>query len=329
MEGGDLMQSLKKYILGVIYLGLILTVPVHTRAQEISVDKREISPIEISDFKINKHSFQSGSTVKYSLTLMDIGIDEFLDYGGGEFDIIRIDSIYGEPPYYGDGDTVHLFWKSSKKQYVVQSFDWKKSDRDKRRLKISGKIPVQKGMQPGKWRLAVIGIQYDDEIFFVKNSSEPIGDSPWLPTLDLSMADFKVSKTKADNKAPTIDLKSLKLSKYYVGKKDKSTFSVKIKDSSKVIAVRAMWDVYDKTNKGSSGDYYNYYKMTYNKKTKRWQCSIKLDTKYERKAQLKGIRVWDIYGNEKDYFIGNEYGAIPKKKKQYYNAYKKMVIRKK
>lgn len=323
------MQSLNKYILRVICLGLILVVPIlHTRAQEISEDKRETSPIEISDFKINKHSFQSGSTVKYSMTLKDVGIDEFLDYGGGDFDIIRLDSRYGEPPYYSNGDAVHLFWKSSKKQYVVQSFDWKKSDRDKKQLKISSKIPVQKGMQPGKWRLAAIGIQYDYEIFFVKNSSEPVGDDSWLPTLDLSMADFTVSKTKANNKAPTIDLKSMKLSKRYVGKSGKSTFSVKIKDASKVVAVRAMWDIYDKTNKGSSGDYYNFYKMTYNKKKKRWQCLIKLDTKYEKKAQLKGIRVRDIYGNEKNYFIGNEYGAIPKSKKKYYNAFKKMVIRK-
>ncbi len=326
------MQNLKKYISGLICLALILMVPVlHIKAQEASVDKREVSPIEISDFKINKHSFKPGNTLKYSFTLKDIGIDEFLDYGGGDFSIIRIQTgIYGDPFYYSDGDAVHLFWKSSKKQYVIQSFNWKESDRKKKQLKISGKIPVQKGMQSGKWRLAVIGVQYDDEIFFVKNSTEPVDvDEPWLPTLDLSMADFKVSKTKADKKAPTIDLKSLKLSKRYVGKKDKSTFSVKIKDKSKIEAVMATWSIYDKANKSSYEDYYNYYKMTYNKKKKCWQCSVKLDTKYERKAQLKGICVRDIYGNEKDYFIGNEYGAIPKKKKQYYNAYKKMVIRKK
>ncbi|MDE6433133.1 MAG: hypothetical protein K2L07_02750 [Lachnospiraceae bacterium] len=325
------MGILRKCIFGVFCLGVLLAVPaLCADAQEISIDKKKVSPIAISNFKINKRSFKPGNTLKYSLTLTDTGIDEFLDCGGREYSEPVLTGNYGMPSYYGDGDTVHLFWKSSKKQYVVQSFNWKKSERDKKRLRISGKIPVQKGMQPGKWRLAIILIEYGEETFYVKNSDDPVnGNDPYLPTLDLSMADFKVSKTKADNKAPTIDLKSFKLSKYYVGKKDKSTFSVKIKDKSKVVAVRAMWDIYDKTNKGSGGDYYNFYKMTYNKKTKRWQCSIKLDTKYERKAQLKGIRVRDIYGNEKNYFIGNEYGAIPKKKKQYYTAYKKMVIRKK
>ncbi len=329
------MQILKKYILRVLCLGMIMAMQtLHINAQEISVDKREISPIAVSDFKMNKHSFQPGSTLKYSMILTDVGIDEFLDCGGGA----KLYGDYGEPPYYSDGDAVHLIWKSSKKQYVVQSFDWKKSDRDKKQLKISGKIPVQKGMQPGKWRLAAIFVQYDEEKFYVKNNTEAVDrDDSWLPTLDLSMGDFKVSKTKADNKAPTIDLKSMKLSKYYVGKNQKSIFSVKIKDKSKVVAVRAMWDIYDKTNKGSCGDYYNLYKMTYNKRTKRWQCSIKLDTKYERKAQLKGIRVRDIYGNEKDYFvgsedeyiIGNQYKVMKKNDKKYYNAYRKMVIRKK
>ena len=321
----------KRSIRFIMCFVMMLIAPVICANAETVNNEKQETPIEVSELHLNKKSFKSGSSVEYSFIIKDTGIDEFLDAEGGCFDENEFVDQYGEPPRYYGKDTVYLYWKSTKKQYIVQAYNWKKSDKAKGQLKISGKIPVKKGMKTGTWKLAAIYFEYEGEEFYVKDSRETKYESS--ATLDLSAMDFKVSGTgKADNKAPVLDLQSLKLSRTSVGKNQKSTFSLKVKDSSKIEEVVCIWDVYDKTNKGSVGDYYNISRMKYNKKTKRYQSSLKLDTSCESKAQLVGIEVRDTYGNAKSYYAykyNTKTGAYTKKVSKYYNAYKKMTISKK
>ena len=320
-------QMMRQCIRFAICIMMIMATPILCANAETTSDVPQASPIAISNMKINKKSFKAGTTMKYSFTITDIGINDYqpndwlyteYEYGGE----------YGTPPRYYGSDTVYLFWKSSKKQYIVHAYNWSEADKEKGQLNISGKISIQKGMKTGTWKLAAIYFEYDEREFIVRDSRQSICED--APMVDLSALDFKVTKTgKADYKAPTIDLKSLKLSKTKVGKNQKSTFSVKLKDSSKIEEVVCIWDVYDKTNQNKVGDYYNIYRMKYNKKTKRYQCSVKLDTTCERKAQLVGIEVRDIYGNEKQYYAYKynvKTGKYTTKVSKYYNAYKNMTI---
>lgn len=327
------MRVLTRYIGRFICLMMLFVVPTLYVNAEAMTDIVPKSPIEVTNFTINKKSLKKGEKAKYSLTIKDIGINDYIaemsDKSG--WDIYSLTAIYGEPPYYYGSDTVYLYWKSSKKQYVVQAFEWNEEDKENGELKISGKIPIEKGMKKGIWRLVAIAFEYNDEVFYVKDSRETIDENCLVPMLDFSAIDFKVSGTgKADSKAPALHLNSMKLSKSYVKNNQKSTFSIKIKDNSKIEEVVCVWDVYDKSNKGKIGDYFEICRMKYNKKTKTYQGSIKLDTNYESKAQLVGIEVRDVYGNEKAYYsYKHDYSSKNHLKKisKYYNAYKNMTVR--
>ncbi len=324
-------QIIKRRMLFVVCFIMIMVIPVLCVNAESISDKPKDSPIAISDVKINKQSLKLNDTMKYSLTITDIGINDFLadDSAYSEYEF---DNRYGTPPYYYGSDTVYLFWKSPQKQYIVHAFNWREADKEKGKISVSGNIPIKKGMKAGTWKLVAIYFEYDEKEFFVRDSRQPVYEDNTIPMADMSALDFEVTKTgPADYKAPTIDLKSLKLSKTKVSKKQKSTFSVKLKDSSKIEEVVCIWDVYDKTNQNKVGDYYSIYRMKYNKKTKRYQCSVKLDTTCESKAQLVGIEVRDVYGNEKQYYAykyNKKTGAYTTKISKYYNAYKNTTLKK-
>ncbi len=278
------------------------------------------SPITIINFEMNQNEAKPNDTIQYSFTIEDVEIKDFLNKYG---------EMYYEcyPEYYGVS-SVTLCWKSSKKQIIYHTYTWKQADGwNTKNIKIKGKIPVKKGMQTGEWHLASVFFDagVDGAGFFVVDNKHSTNEKHAYspdPLMDLSMADFTVSGTgKADHKAPTIDLKSLKLSKRYVKKNQKTTFSVKVKDQSKIAKVECTWGLYADGNNGKEYDWTNTYKMKYNKKTKKYQCTMKLAYK---KVQLTDIKVTDIYGNEKLYSADSSLSYTPKKKdRKYYNAYKK------
>lgn len=303
-----------KNLLGVLYLviGMLLIFPTQiTKAETLPI------PVAISDFKMNKHTVEPGDKMRYSFTLTETNLNEYVEKYGYIMDLSGLQYIY----------SVRIKWKSSKKQYVIHEYKWESNEN--KQIKVSGTIPIMKGMQSGIWVIDKIDLEVsgDGEIPIVneKNYKQKYGHV----SMNFSMADFTVIKTgKADNKAPTIDLKSLKLSKKYVKRNQKSTFQVKVKDATKIKKVECTWWLYEKSNRAwADSDWSKTYKMTYNKKKKVYQCSLKMDTKYYKKMILHCVTVQDIYGNEKYYSVNYRY--IPKNKKKYYNAYKKMVIRKK
>lgn len=316
------MSAIKKCVICLICMVLLSIFPMIYANAQTMTDVASTLPVEVTNMKVNKKHFTKGKTVKYSMTIKDLGVEDYINDNGG------FEKIYhNEPLSYLEADGVYLYWKSSGDQYVVQSYKWTKKSKEKGKLKISGKIPVKEGMKQGTWYLAVIYFQYGDEIVLLKDNRERTDEEDYEPMTDFSAMDFKVKGTgKTDKKAPTLDLNSMKLSKSYVKKNQKSTFAIKVKDSSKVDEVICIWDVYDKTNKSDDGDYFNIYKMKYNKKTKKYQCSVKLDTKYEKKAQLVGVEVRDVYGNEKKYYSFKSLDD-GKRNAKYYNAYKKMIVR--
>ena len=305
--------------------GIMLLHSTVSKAEETTEMVWEVpqTPIAISDFKMNKNEAKPNDTIEYSFTIEDVEIKEFLNkYGEQYYDCY--------PEYYGVSE-VTLCWKSPKKQTIYHTYTWKAVDGwNTKKLKIEGTIPVKKGMQTGEWHLANIFFDagIDGEGFYVFDNRYSINDkNPRRPhpLMDLSMADFKVSGTgKADNKAPTIDLKSLKLSKRYVKKNQKTTFSLKVKDQSKIAKVECYWGLYADDNKGKDYDWNDTYKMKYNKKTKKYQYTTELVYK---KMQLVAIKVTDIYGNEKLYDGDVFLDYTPKKKdRKYYNAFKKIIV---
>lgn len=301
---------------------VIVLLVVQTRFVNAQTQQNVTFPIEIKDIEMDKKSFFKGDTVKYSFTIKDLGVEEYMN------ETVGLNEIYNnEPLHYLDTDCVYLYWKSKGNQCVIQSFAWTEKSKKKGELRISGDIPVKEGMKQGTWYLAEIYFQYDDELTYVRDNRERIDEDDNEKLMDFSALDFQVTKTgKLDKKAPTIDLNSLKLSKAYVKKNQKSRFSIKVKDNSKVDEVVCVWDFYDKTNKSNEGDYYHFYRMKYSKKTKRYQCSVKLDARYESKAKLVAIEVRDIYGNQKSYHCLKSENSR-KRNKKYVNAYQKMILR--
>lgn len=321
-----------KNILGILCLvmGLLLIFPAQTAKAEEGTENLP-QPLTILDFKISSKTAKPGDTISYSFILADTGLKEFSEKCGEEFE------FYYDNPQIFD---IVIYWKSPKKpgtenrswyegimqQEVVHTFDWEETSAEKKKLKVSGTIPVMKGMQSGTWFIDTIecSLSEDSVLLLVNQNKNPESEYGCVK-MDFSMADFTVTGTgRADYKAPTIDLKSLKLSKRYVKRNQKSTFRVKVKDATKIKKVECGWELFDKKNRNSRN---MDYKMTYNKKKKSYQCSVKLDTKYYNKAMLYCIYVQDIYGNERYYSIS--YNYTPKIKQKYYNAYKRMMIRKK
>ena len=316
------MSIIKRCVICFISMVLISIAPAIYVNAQTTTEQCSTFPVEVTDMKVNRRYFFKEKTFKYSMTIKDLGIQDYINENGGFSQI-----YYNEPLYYLDVDGVYLYWKSTRGQYVIQSYEWTEKSKEKGELKISGKIPVREGMRNGTWYLSTIYFQFGDEIVLVKDNRECTDEEDIEPMMDFSAVDFKVKMHgEVDEDAPTLDLKSMKLSKSYVKKKQKSTFSIKVKDDSKVNEVVCIWDVYDKTNKSDDGDYFDIYRMKYNKKTKKYECSVKLDTKYESKAQLVGIEVRDIYGNDKNYYsFKSLYDG--KRDKKYYKAYKNMTVK--
>ncbi len=309
-------------------IGLFLIFPAGIVNAEEGKENHPAS-FTISDFKINSKIVNPGDNISYSFILTETELKASSEkYKDGFYDI-------------PESFDVLVYWKSPKKsgtenrpswrevrQEVVHTFRWKGTSADKKTLKVSGTIPVMKGMQSGTWFIDQIECYFSESSALLllnkdKYLKPEFGESILM---DFSMADFTVTGTgRADYKAPTIDLKSLKRTKRYVKKNQTSRFYVKVKDQSKIKAVECSWRLYEKGDYGKEGDWNRDYKMTYNKKKKRYQCSIKLNKKEYRKAMLDCIYVQDIYGNEAYYSA--VFDDLPSaKNKKYYNAFKKMMV---
>ena len=278
--------------------------------------------VKIYDFEMNQKTAKKGDVISYSFILEDIGTKTFVDKEFEEtFDGIA---------------SINLFWQSTGKQYIEQYVEWK-PEVGKNYMRISGEIPIRKGMQPGIWSLQRICI---DEISYGLTSErakdllrelnlEDEGLGPGFPLnvydlrfkqnldkrraefadyYDLSELDFEVKGTKADNKAPKISLKSLKLSKKVLSKNQKATFSVKVTDDSKITDVIADFDLI-------------YYPMKYNKKTKCYECKVKAPIVKKTENELAAIHVRDIHGNYKTYY--------PIDSKATKKAFKKIKVKRK
>ncbi len=217
-----------------------------------------------------------------------------------------------------------VYWQSPKQQNIVRVYEWPAT---KQTITIKDSILVKKGMQSGQWEISKIFIQNrspesEDEgtTLAVKNGTEKEqlekGDIDTYYT-DLSVFDFTVTDVskKADDKAPTIVKKSLKVSKTKIKKNKKSTFSVQVKDASGIESVTCIWGL-----KGKHDEYDSYKKMKYNKKTKKYECKIKLTKNYKR-ARLLCIITKDIYGNEAYYSLEN-----PTYKKKYKKAFSNVTV---
>ena len=309
-------------------MGVWLAFPAQTAKAEEKTENLPV-PLTILDFKISSKTAKPGDNINYSFILAETGLKEFSEKCGEGFEF-----YYDNPKIFD----VTIYWKSPRKpgtesrewdvvqQKIVHTFDWEETSAKQKKLKVSGTIPVMKGMQSGTWFINSIecSLSEDSTLLLVNQNKNPKSSYGCI-LMDFSMADFTVTGTgRADYKAPRIDLKSLKLSKKYVKRNQKSIFQVKVKDATKIKKVECEWKLYDKKNRYA---WNRDYKMTYNKKKKSYQCSIKLDTKYYKKARLSCIYVQDIYGNEGYYSV--DYSYIPEYELKYYNAYKKMIIRKK
>lgn len=275
--------------------------------------------VTITNGQINKRMVQSGDTLKYKFTITDVGIDEQDE--DGDF-------------RYGIG-YVNIIWRSSKKQKFERLYKWKAN---KKSMTISGKIKIMDGMQPGEWTIEEIqilsgvgedagGIIHVHDVCNRKNYK----DWDYFDYIDLSFANFCVKKkrgTKVDQKAPSLDVKSLDVSKTNVKANEKFTFCVKVKDKSKIEFVKCAWtalSVFD----GQNIEKTSVYKMKYNKKKKCYQCILNL-TRNEQKTEPEFIHVKDIYGNETYYTVdGNStYYSLPngRGRKKYDRAFTKTVV---
>lgn len=259
----------------------------------------------ISDAYISKKTVTKNETLSYRFTISFV--DSF-DYASEEFE---------DGSFQSDAYNVKVYWESPKKQEIVRSYKWPGKQTS---ITIADTIPVKKGMQAGEWKIAHIyitnGTSENDALSIHHGSEEEQvkNGSFGYHFADMSFSSFNVTgvSKKADNKAPTIVKKSLKVSKTKVKKNKKSTFSVQVKDASGIESVTCIWDL-----KGS-GECLK--KMKYNKKTKKYECKIKM-TKTVSKAKLLCITVKDIYGNTAYYSLSN-----PTYKKKYKKAYSKVTI---
>lgn len=309
-------------------IAILLMFPARTAKAEETVSE----PVTILDFKMSSKTAKPGDYISYSFILAETGLEEFLDkyaegYHSSDAPIYGIVIRWRSPLKPG---TENRDWNKGIRQEIVHTFDWEETSAEQKKIKVSGVIPVMKGMQSGTWVMDTMELELADESLTLVNKNTHIDNEETWNLMDFSMTNFTVTGTgRADYKAPTIDLKSLKLSKRHVKRNQKSIFRVKVKDATKIKKVECAWDIYEKGNKGNGGDWNRDYKMTYNKKKKCYQCSIKLDTKYYDKAMLCCIYTQDIYGNERYYSVSYDYTpGITRKTRKYYNAYKKMMIRK-
>ena len=293
---------MKKHFKPLLFMTLcFFMLPIQVSAKTETIEQAEpISYVTITNGKVNKKVVKSGDTLKYQFTINDEGISEHDE--AGYFGFYLDDNYYPASLCY-----VCITWEAPKNQIIERSYKWNREK--KKSLTISDKIKVMDGMQSGKWKLARIQIVDglgDDEGGGVININDFNDLSDYADCYaDLSFAGFNVKKkkgTRVDKKAPTIDLNSLKVSKAYVKTNEKVTFSVKVKDSSKIEYVEAGWRSYLGKD-GKEAGYLNDYKMKYNKKKKCCQCTVSLADDEIQKLLLEGIYVKDIYGNATVYSV--------------------------
>lgn len=265
----------------------------------------------ISDIHINKKTVKKNEKLKYEFTVSFV--DTF-DYDSEEF----AEGPFKERPTY----YVIVYWQSPNKQKIKRTYKW---SAEKESLIIKDKISVEKGMQAGQWYVSKIyienGIGEDggDSLTIYNGTEAEQAEKGQFSTYytDMSALSFNVTdvKKKADNKAPTIDKKSLKVSKTKVSADKYTTFTVKVKDTSSIEFVECAWMI-----KSKGWEESREYKMKYNKKKKCYQCKFKLK-KNDVKAELYCITTRDIYGNESVYTLNDT-----QLKKKYGKAYSKVTV---
>ena len=275
---GNLIMKMKK-IWFLFCLVILMAMPVHSVNAE-DVDEEDELPIVIESVNMNKSSVKKGETLTYEIVLSPV--KEVLAAKQEEYDGEKLTSIL-------------LFWKSSGKQRISREYKWDGKDT----LTIKDGIKVEKGMQPGKWKLQSIFLNYNDWYGFNVHADDYISKKPLTNPIyaDFSMAKFSVTGTKADNKAPVMNWNSMKRSKSRVTSKQSSKFSIKVTDSSRIRKVESCWKVFYKDRKKHNRYGYVYIPMKYNKSKKCYECNVKLGKKY-KKAVLDEIIASDIHGNE-------------------------------
>lgn len=261
------------FLLCLIMLMAMSVLPV--RAEE--GEENDALPFVIESVSMNKKSVKKGNTLKYEIVVSPVR--EVIEAEQERFDGENLTNII-------------LIWKSSKKQMIIRNYKWDGKDT----LKITDKIKIEKGMQPGKWKLQTIALNFNDSYGFKVYADDYSENKPVAYKMNYSMANFSVSGTKADNKAPVMSWNSMKLSKSKVTSKQSSNFSIKVTDSSRIDKVESVWRVYKKNAK--KNDYGSLYiPMKYSKKKKCYECNVKLGKKY-KKAVLDAVIASDIHGNE-------------------------------
>lgn len=257
---------------------------------------------EISDIYFNKRTVTKNEKLKYRFKLT------FLDTFEQD----------GRKPFYFNKYEIEVCWRSSKKQYLTKKY---LCERQENFVILEDTIPIKNGMQSGEWQLESLFIfglgksECDRGIAVIQQKNEQY--KPDEGDADLSPISFTVTgvKKKADEKAPTFVEKSLKVSKNKLRPNKKATFSVKIKDASKITEVACVW--YESAEEGI---YSNYKKLKYNSKTKMYECKYKIRS-HVQKAQLNSIITKDVYGNYEEYTLDKK-----KYKKKYGKAFSKMTI---
>ena len=299
---------MRKYLIQAL-LVLCCTMLCSVPSNATSADVNVTTPfVTISDAYISKKTVTKNETLTYRFTISFV--DTF-DYDSEEFT---------EGPFKSDRYDVVVYWKSPAKQQIVREYQWLGKDDS---ITIEDTIPIKKGMQAGEWKIEHIYISnyYGEEdalsIHHGTQEEQEKKGSFGYHFADSSFSSFRVTgvNKKADNKAPTFVKKSLKVSKTKIKKNKKSTFSVQVKDASGIESVTCIWGL-----KGKYGEYDSYKKMKYNKKTKKYECKIKLTKDYKR-ARLLCITTKDIYGNEAYYSLEN-----PTYKRKYKKAFSNVTV---
>ena len=280
------------------------------------------APIVISNVKMSKTTVTPKEKLKYSFAIKDMNIKSFMKHYTKMYD------VYGESV-----DQICLAWYGPGKQQIYKEYKWKGTSKNKQSLTLSDEIKIGNGTEAGEWHLGYIRFYVsgkNDEFFEVydirHSRNEEWKDEP-TPLMDFSAFDFAVTDAgRPDYAAPQLKLDSIKVSKSYLNRNQKSTFSIKVKDRSEIEYVECTWSLYKNNNYGKNSNKTVDYKMKYNKKKKCYECKVKFDTTVYRKAELHAIWVQDVYGNWKRYeAVYNDH----KKWNKYYKAYREVTIMKK
>ncbi len=315
----------KLYLMILISFVIIFASTV-SASQEQSVTLKSEKPqfATITKRKVNKKNVKPGDFFKYSFTITNTGLEKIVY----DYDIIP----------FSETKKIHeviLVWQSPKKQSIECSYTGKYNKKTKT-FQISDKIKIQKGMQEGTWKLkSIILSAYHDvgeddyysasaKIYNSKIKND-CDNSDSNIMMDLSFADFRVRGTgkKLDREGPTVSPKGFNLSKKSISTKQKSKFTLKVRDKSKIKSVECVWAVYE--NGYKDPDYIRS-KMKYNKKRKIYEYNVKLQKK-DKKAKLIGIYLKDIYDNYRDYRIDN--GKAKSLKDDFYGKHKNYLLGKK